>query len=61
MKQKKKQENVISEKLERETRLQQSILELQNRFGKNAVLKGMNLQDNATQKDRNQQIGGHKS
>ena len=57
----KKQENAISEKLERETRLQQSILELQNRFGKNAVLKGMNLQDNATQKDRNQQIGGHKS
>ena len=57
----KKQEDVISEKLERETRLQQSILELQNRFGKNAVLKGMNLQDNATQKDRNQQIGGHKS
>ena len=35
--------------------------EMQKKFGKNAVLKGMNLQENARQKERNQQIGGHKS
>ena len=56
-----RKEQHLQSQLERETRLQQSILELQKRFGKNAVLKGMNLQDNATQKDRNRQIGGHKS
>ena len=56
-----KHEKEIQEKLDRETKLQESILHLQKRFGKNAVLKGMSLQDGATQKDRNQQIGGHKS
>ncbi len=56
-----RKESAVLSNLERETRLQESILALQRRFGKNAVLKGMNLQDNATQKERNQQIGGHKS
>lgn len=54
-------ESILRDKLEKENRLQQSILELQKRFGKNAVLKGMNLQENATQKERNQLTGGHKS
>ena len=54
------QEEVIKQELERENRLQRSILSLQQRYGKNAVLKGMSLQDNATQKSRNEQIGGHR-
>ncbi|MBQ6342975.1 MAG: hypothetical protein IJI41_07635 [Anaerolineaceae bacterium] len=54
-------ENKIQKRLEKETRLQQSILDLQKKYGKNAVLKGMNLQSKAKQKERNEQIGGHKS
>ena len=47
--------------LEREKRGQQAIIALRKRFGKNAVLKGMNLQEGATTKDRNEQVGGHKA
>lgn len=46
---------------ERERRLQQATLSIKKRFGKNAILKGMNLEDGATAKDRNAQIGGHKA
>ena len=34
---------------------------LRNKFGKNAILKGTNLQEGATTKDRNNQIGGHRA
>ena len=54
-------EKEIRNHLERENKLQKSILSLQQRFGKNAILKGMNLQDNATQKERNATVGGHKA
>jgi DNA polymerase V len=37
------------------------MLDIKKKFGKNAVLKGMNLKDGATTKERNQQIGGHKA
>ena len=47
--------------LEREKKAQQAIIELRKKFGKNAVLKGMNLQEGATTKDRNEQVGGHKA
>lgn len=47
--------------LEREKRLQQAILDIKKRFGKNALLKGMNLEEGATTKERNNQIGGHKA
>ena len=47
--------------LEKENRLQKSILAIQSKYGKNAILKGMNLQEKATQKERNAQIGGHRS
>ena len=47
--------------IEKERRSQKAILELKKRFGKNAVMKGMNYQDKATMKDRNEQIGGHKA
>ena len=47
--------------LERERKMQQAMLSIKKRFGKNAILKGMNLEEGATAKDRNQQIGGHKA
>lgn len=47
--------------LEREKRMQQAMLTVKKKFGKNAILKGMNLQEGATAKDRNAQIGGHKA
>ncbi len=45
---------------EREKRLQKAQLEIKKKFGKNAILKGMNLQEGATAIERNGQIGGHK-
>ena len=47
--------------LEREKRMQRAMLDIKKKFGKNAILKGMNLQEGATAKDRNEQIGGHKA
>ena len=47
--------------LDREKRMQEAMLSIKKKFGKNAVLKGMNLQKGATAKDRNEQIGGHKA
>lgn len=46
---------------EREKQLQQAVISLRQKFGKNAVLKGMNLQEGATAKQRNSQIGGHRA
>ena len=46
---------------EKERRLQQTTLLLQSKFGKNAVLKGMNLSEGATMRERNGLIGGHKA
>ena len=37
------------------------MLDIKKRFGKNAILKGLNLEDGATAKERNTQIGGHKA
>ncbi len=47
--------------LERERRMQQAVLSIKKKFGKNAILKGMNLQEGATTVDRNNQIGGHRA
>lgn len=46
--------------LERERRMQEAMLTIKKKYGKNAILKGMNLQEGATAKERNEQIGGHK-
>lgn len=46
---------------ERERRMQQAVLEIKRKFGKNALLRGMNLQEGATARDRNSQIGGHRA
>ncbi|QOX63237.1 DNA methylase [Anoxybacterium hadale] len=47
--------------LEREKKMQKALLEIKKKYGKNAVLKGMNLEEGATTLDRNKQIGGHKA
>ncbi len=47
--------------LERERRVQDAIVSIKHKYGKNAILKGMNYKDGATAKDRNSQIGGHKA
>lgn len=46
---------------ERDRRLQKAALEIRNRFGNNALVRGMDLQEAATALERNRQIGGHKS
>ena len=45
----------------KEKRMQHAMLDIKKRFGKNAILKGMNLQEGATAKERNNQIGGHRA
>lgn len=47
--------------LEKERKRQEAILSIKKKFGKNAILKGMNLEEGATTVDRNKQIGGHKA
>ena len=46
---------------EKERNIQRTMLDLQGRYGKNVVLKGMNLMEGATTKERNGQVGGHKA
>ena len=48
-------------RLEREDRIQQATLHIKKKFGKNALVKGMDLQEDATTIARNGQIGGHKA
>lgn len=43
-----------------EKELQKAMIDIKKKYGKNAILKGMNLQEGATTIDRNKQIGGHK-
>ncbi len=50
-----------SAELEREKKVQRTMLDIKRRFGKNAILKGMNLEEGATAKERNNMIGGHRS
>lgn len=49
------------QELEREKRMQRTLLSIQKKYGKNAVLKGADLQEEATARQRNQQIGGHRA
>ena len=58
MEEKKAQERA---ELEREKKMQQAMLTIKKKYGKNDILKGMNFEDGATAKDRNEQIGGHKA
>lgn len=49
------------EDLEKEKRLQKATIEIQKKFGKNALLKGLNLNEESTSIERNKTIGGHRS
>lgn len=49
------------EELEREKRRQQAVLAIKGKYGKNAILKGVNFEEGATAKERNETIGGHKA
>ena len=49
------------EEVEKEHKIQKAMLDIKDKYGKNAILKGMNLQEGATTMERNKQIGGHKS
>lgn len=56
-----KQREAEAVELEREKKMQKAVLSIKKRYGKNAILKGLNLEEGATAKDRNAQIGGHKA
>lgn len=55
---KEKEEEKNSQEIE--NRLQHIVLDIKNKYGKNAIVKAMNLEEGATTIERNQQIGGHK-
>ena len=55
------QQETLQHALDRERRRQQAELSIKKKFGKNAILKGMNLKEGATTISRNHQIGGHKA
>lgn len=57
------QEQIEKEKiqLEEEKRLQKAIIDIKKKYGKNSILKVMDLQEDATTRDKNNQIGGHKA
>ncbi len=46
---------------EKEKKMQKAMIDIKKKYGKNAILKGMNLEEGATAKDRNRQIGGHRA
>lgn len=48
-------------RLKRERKIQEAMLDIKKKFGENAILKGMNLQEGATTRERNGQIGGHRA
>ena len=58
-----KEEKLVKEKaaFEKEKRQQKAMAEIKKRYGKNAILKGMNFEEAGTTKDRNEQIGGHRA
>ncbi len=50
-----------SEETETDRKIQSAMIDIKNKFGKNAIFKSADLQESATQLERNMQIGGHKS
>jgi len=56
-----KQRQEEQAKLDKERRIQETQLKIKKRFGKNAILRGLNFEEGATAKERNEQIGGHKA
>ena len=56
-----KQRQAEQAKLDKERRMQEAQLKIKKRFGRNAILRGLNFEEGATAKERNKQIGGHKA
>ena len=56
-----KQQQEEKAKRDKERRMQEAQLKIKQRFGKNAILRGLNFEEGATAKERNKQIGGHKA
>ena len=56
-----RRQNEEKAELAKERKIQETVIGIKNKFGKNAILKGTNLKEGATAKDRNRQIGGHKA
>ena len=56
-----KQKQEERTKMKKERALQEAVLSVKKKFGKNAILKGINLEEGATGKERNNQIGGHRA
>ncbi len=56
----KEKQDIEQKALEKERKMQQAMIDIKKKFGKNAILKGMNLEEGATMKERNRQIGGHR-
>ena len=56
-----KQKHEEKAKLDKERRMQEAQLKIKQRFGKNAILRGLNFEESDTAKERNEQIGGHKA
>jgi hypothetical protein len=54
-------EEAEKKRLNKERRLQETQISIKKRFGKNSILRGLNFEDGATAKERNNQIGGHKA
>lgn len=54
-------EEISQKDIEKDNAAQKAIIEIKKRFGKDAILKGMNFEEGATTRERNHQIGGHKS
>lgn len=54
-------QKIEEKRLKKERKIQEVMIEIKNRYGKNAVVKGTNLQEGATATERNNQIGGHKA
>lgn len=57
----KQQDEKDQEALEKERKMQEAMLSIKNKYGKNAILKGVSFREGATGRDRNEQIGGHKA
>jgi DNA polymerase V len=56
-----KQRQEEQARLDKERRMQEAQLKIKQRFGKNAILRGLNFEEGATAKERNEQIGGHRA
>jgi DNA polymerase V len=55
------EERLQQKEFEREKKIQKTLIGIKKKYGKNAIVRGMNLEDGATTIERNSQIGGHKA